>query len=107
MAIYLDSASVMEAETAVEMGWIKGITTNPTLLAKSDLPPGTTLQKLAEISPGMLYYQLTASDLEEMLVEGRAAYHMIEENMLTSNCHGFSGGGPSVTGNSLCGDGDL
>ncbi|MBO1346096.1 MAG: transaldolase [Hormoscilla sp. GUM202] len=82
MAIYLDSASVREAETAVEMGWIKGITTNPTLLAKSRLPPGTTLQKLAEISPGMLYYQLTASDLEEMLVEGRAAYHMIGEKTM-------------------------
>ncbi len=82
MAIYLDSASVREAETAVEMGWIKGITTNPTLLAKSGLPPGTTLQKLAEISPGMLYYQLTASDLEEMLVEGRAAYHMIGEKTM-------------------------
>lgn len=82
MAIYLDSALVSEAETAVEMGWIKGITTNPALLAKSDLPPGTTLQKLADISPGMLYYQLMASDLEEMLAEGRAAYHIIGEKTM-------------------------
>ena len=82
MAIYLDSALVKEAETAVAMGWIKGITTNPTLLGKSDLPPGTTLGKLAKISPGRLYYQLMASDLEEMLAEGRAAYQIIGEKTM-------------------------
>ncbi|MGK7875466.1 MAG: transaldolase family protein [Xenococcaceae cyanobacterium] len=77
--IYLDSALINEAQAAEKLGWIKGITTNPTLLAKSDLPPETTLKQLAEISPGELYYQLTASDFDGMLAEGRRLFEIIGE----------------------------
>ncbi len=77
--IYLDSALVSEAQAAEKLGWVKGITTNPTLLAHSDLPVETTLKKLAEISPGELYYQLMASDFDGMLAEGRAAFEIIGE----------------------------
>ena len=59
MALYLDSAIVSEAEIARDLGWVTGITTNPTLLANSDLPPEITLKKLAGIIPGEVFYQLT------------------------------------------------
>jgi transaldolase len=62
--IYLDSALVAEAQLVEKLGWVKGITTNPTLLAKSDLPVETTLKRLAQLSPGEVYYQLTASDFD-------------------------------------------
>ncbi|BAU64602.1 Transaldolase [Stanieria sp. NIES-3757] len=75
--IYLDSAIIQEAEIAVKMGWIKGITTNPTLLAKSDLSPSETLTKLAKISPGELYYQLCATDFKSMVAEGKKAREII------------------------------
>jgi len=77
--IYLDSAIIKEAERAVQLGWVKGITTNPTLLAKSEFSPEETLKQLAAISPGELYYQLTASDFEGMLAEGRKAFSLIGE----------------------------
>lgn len=77
--IYLDSAIIQEAEIAVKMGWVKGITTNPTLLAKSDLSPRETLKKLAIISPGELYYQLCATDFETMVAEGKQARELIGE----------------------------
>ena len=75
--IYLDSALVNEAEIAVGLGWVKGITTNPTLLAKSNLSPETTLQQLAQISPGELYYQLMAPDFEGMIAEGKRGFEII------------------------------
>lgn len=75
--IYLDSAIIQEAEIAIKMGWVKGITTNPTLLAKSDLSPSETLKKLAKISPGELYYQLCATDFESMVAEGKKAREII------------------------------
>ncbi len=75
--IYLDSAFITDAKLILQWGWVKGITTNPTLLAKSELSPQETLQQLAAISPGELYYQLTASDFETMLAEGRQAYELI------------------------------
>lgn len=77
--IYLDSAILSDAKTARQFGWIKGITTNPTLLGKSELSPEDTLEQLAQISPGELYYQLTATDYETMLIEGRKAYKIIGE----------------------------
>ena len=77
MAIYLDSAIIAEAEAAQELGWVKGITTNPTLLAKSDLPPESTLKKLTQLTSGPVFYQLTSSEREDMLAEGRAAFKMI------------------------------
>ncbi len=77
--IYLDSAIISHAKIAIEYGWVKGITTNPTLLAKSDLSPEETLQQLANISPGELYYQLTATSAENMIAEGEKAYQFIGE----------------------------
>ncbi|MDJ0660179.1 MAG: transaldolase family protein [Crocosphaera sp.] len=77
--IYLDSAIIKDAEIAIKYGWVKGITTNPTLLAKTDISPEETLQKLAIISPGELYYQLTATDAETMIEEGEKAYELIGE----------------------------
>lgn len=75
--IYLDSALIDEAQTAIALGWVKGITTNPTLLAKSNLSPEITLKKLAALTTGELYYQLMARDLEGMLIEGRRAFEII------------------------------
>jgi transaldolase len=77
MAIYIDTAIIAEAKQAIEFGWVSGITTNPTLLAKSDLSPEVTLKQLAQISPGKVYYQLLNSDFEGMVAEGKAAFKLI------------------------------
>lgn len=77
MSLYLDSAMVRDAEIVKTWGWVKGITTNPTLLAKSDRPVKETLRKLAELTPGVLYYQLTATDIDGMVSEGKAAADLI------------------------------
>lgn len=77
MTLYLDSAIISEAKIARRFGWVKGITTNPTLLAKSEFDPAETLQKLKEIISGELYYQLTASDFDGMVAEGKAAFELI------------------------------
>ncbi|MFB2973519.1 transaldolase family protein [Aerosakkonema sp. BLCC-F183] len=77
MTIYLDSAIISEAQTAKELGWVKGITTNPTLLSKTDLPVETTLKELAKLTDGPVYYQLISSELDEMVKEGRKAFEII------------------------------
>ncbi|RCJ28579.1 transaldolase [Nostoc minutum NIES-26] len=77
MSIYLDSAIAAEAEAARELGWVKGITTNPTLLAKSDLPVQTIFKRLTELTTGPVFYQLITSDFNEMVAEGRAAFELI------------------------------
>jgi transaldolase len=77
MALYLDSAQINDAKQAMAWGWVKGITTNPTLLAQSDQSPAETLAALAQLCPGELYYQLMASTLDDMLREGHQAAELI------------------------------
>ena len=79
MALYLDSALISEAETARDLGWVTGITTNPTLLAKSDLPPETTLKRLASLIDGEVFYQLTSAGLNGMLAEAQLVHRILGE----------------------------
>ena len=80
--IYLDSAILEEAEAAVTMGWVKGITTNPTLLNKSQLSPEQCLKQLAAICPGELYYQLCATNFEGMITEAHQAAEIIGDRLV-------------------------
>ena len=80
--IYLDSAILEEAQAAVAMGWVRGITTNPTLLSKSDRSPEECLQQLAAICPGELYYQLCANDFEAMAREARRVAEIVGDKLV-------------------------
>jgi transaldolase len=80
--IYLDSAIIEEAKQVVSMGWVKGITTNPTLLKKSPLSPEETLSQLTAISPGKLYYQLCATDFDSMVAEAKQAAKIVGHKLV-------------------------
>ncbi|NPV74790.1 MAG: transaldolase [Anaerolineae bacterium] len=82
MPLLLDSALVFEAEKACRWGWVEGITTNPLLLARSGLPPAKTLERLAELTSGPVFYQLTASHLEEMLEEAQRASVILGDQLV-------------------------
>lgn len=75
--IYLDSAVIEEVRQVSQWKWVKGITTNPTILAKSGLSPEETLQKIAELTSGQVYYQVTASDPLDMVKEAYQAAEII------------------------------
>ncbi|ANV84975.1 transaldolase [Picosynechococcus sp. PCC 7003] len=89
--IYLDSAIATEATEAMAWGWVKGITTNPTLLAKSDAPPEVTLKTLAAITPGELYYQLVSEDYEGMIREAHRAREIIGDKLVLKIPATFNG----------------
>lgn len=80
--IYLDSALLADAQAAIAMGWVKGITTNPTLLAKSGLPPAECLQQLSAICPGELYYQLCATNFADLVQEAHQAAEIVGEKLV-------------------------
>ena len=82
MAIYLDSAVVAEAEAASKLGWIRGITTNPILLAKSDLSPEDTLKALSNIVDGEICYQLMSSDFEGMVAEAHRVHKVVGDQIV-------------------------
>lgn len=58
--IYLDSASTADATLAAELGYVAGITTNPTLMATTGGDPLAQLQRLLDMfGAGSVFYQLT------------------------------------------------
>lgn len=82
MAIYLDSAVLEEARQACSLGWVYGVTTNPTLMAKAGVKPEAVLRGLAELDFHRIYYQLVSSDLADMLAEACTASELIKKGLV-------------------------
>ena len=77
MALYLDSANLSEAQTAMAWGWVKGITTNPKILAQRQEPPHQVLRELRSLCRGEIYYQLMSTTVDAMVQEGFAAHRIL------------------------------
>ena len=74
MAVLLDSASVDDAAAAAELGFVRGITTNPALMARETKEPLAHLQRLLAAFPaGPICYQPTRTSYADMNDEARAA----------------------------------
>src|SRR6476469_9660721 len=73
MKIFLDTAEIDEIRTVARWGVLDGVTTNPTLFAKTS---GSTyeevLQEICTITSGPVSAEVVAEDVEGMLREGRA-----------------------------------
>ena len=82
MAIYLDSAIITEAQAAVQLGWLYGITTNPTLLANSGLPPTETYRNLSRLPVEEIYYQVPAAEMEMMYAEMNLAEAILGDKLV-------------------------
>lgn len=82
MAIYLDSANLEEARQARELGWVYGVTTNPSLMAKSGTEPEIVLRELATLAFHQVYYQLAANDLKNMRVEADKASAIVNDGLI-------------------------
>jgi transaldolase len=71
MKIFLDTASLAEIREAAALGVVDGITTNPSLLAKEKGDPEEILVEICQIIDGPISGEVTATDAEGMLREGR------------------------------------
>lgn len=74
MKIFLDTAAIEEIRNAARWGILDGVTTNPTLYAKSGDGASyeSILAEVCSITPGPVSAEVVADDLEGMLGEGRA-----------------------------------
>jgi transaldolase len=71
MQIFIDSADAAELAKLAETGLVDGVTTNPTLIAKSGKPFFDTLKQICASVPGPVSAEVVAQDYETMLAEGR------------------------------------
>ena len=78
----MDSAKLEEARQAKELGWVYGVTTNPTLMAKARMPAEVTLKALAQLNFRQVFYQLVSQDSDAMLVEACEATGLVKHGLI-------------------------
>jgi len=71
-----------EARQAKDLGWVYGVTTNPSLMAKAGVQPEMVLRGLADLEFHQVYYQLVSHDLDDMLAEAYKAREIVKEGLI-------------------------
>jgi transaldolase len=71
MRFFIDSADVSEIRDLAATGLVDGVTTNPSLVAKSGRDFVEVLREICAIVPGPISAEVTATDTAAMLTEGR------------------------------------
>ena len=71
MKFFIDTADVAEIRDLAATGLVDGITTNPSLVAKTGRDFFEVLREICDIVPGPVSAEVTATDAETMLAEGR------------------------------------
>ena len=71
MKFFIDTANFEEIKEAHSWGVISGVTTNPSLVAKEDVPFHDRLLEITELVDGSVSAEVIALDAEGMIKEGR------------------------------------
>jgi transaldolase len=71
MKIFADTADIEEIRALAETGLIDGVTTNPSLVAKTGRPIRDVIAEICAAIPGPVSAEVTATDLDGMLREGK------------------------------------
>lgn len=79
MKFFIDTAEVEEIREANEAGIIAGVTTNPSLIAKSGRPFVDVLKEILEIVDGPVSAEVLSEDAEGMVAEGEPLAALSEQ----------------------------
>ena len=71
MKFFVDTADVAEIRALADLGMVDGVTTNPSLIAKSGRNILDVIKEICAAVPGPVSAEVTATDAENMLREGR------------------------------------
>jgi transaldolase len=72
MKIFIDTGDTNEIREAYDMGLIDGVTTNPTLAAKSGKPFKELIMEITEIVDGPISAEVVSTTAAEIIPEGEA-----------------------------------
>ncbi|WP_409478758.1 fructose-6-phosphate aldolase [Pseudobdellovibrio sp. HCB154] len=71
MKFFIDSADVNEIKMANERGWVDGVTTNPSLIAKSGRDFHEVIKEICKITTGPVSAEVISLKADEMVKEGQ------------------------------------
>lgn len=69
MDLYIDTANLNEIKEANAMGVLDGVTTNPSLIAKENVPYAKRLAEICEVVKGPVSAEVIATDYDGMMRE--------------------------------------
>ena len=104
MKFFVDTADVDEIRDLADTGLVDGVTTNPSLIAKSGRDFVEVVQEICDIVDGPISAEVTATEFDAMLEEGRKLAK-IHENITVKvpltrdglkTCKALSGDGTMV-----------
>lgn len=70
MEFFIDTGDINEIKTAYAWGFVDGVTTNPTLVAKSGKKNADLIREIADIVDGPISAEVIALDADGMIKEG-------------------------------------
>jgi len=71
MKFFIDTADIEEIKAAQMRGWVDGVTTNPSLVAKTGLPFHDVIKNICREVKGPVSAEVIGLETEQMLKEGR------------------------------------
>lgn len=70
MKFYIDSADINEIRQANQRGWVDGVTTNPSLIAKVNRPHREVIKEICQEVQGLVSAEVLGVESDQMLKEG-------------------------------------
>ncbi len=71
MQFYIDSADIEEVKAANKRGWVDGVTTNPSLIAKVGRPIKDVIKDICAEVDGLVSAEVLSLDADGMVKEGK------------------------------------
>lgn len=71
MQFYIDTADIEEIRQGNRRGWVDGVTTNPTLVAKTGKKNADVIREICKEVKGLVSAEVVSMETEAMLTEGR------------------------------------
>ena len=71
MKFFIDSADINEIKMANERGWVDGVTTNPSLIAKSGRNFEEVIKEICKLTTGPVSAEVISLKADEMVTEGK------------------------------------
>ncbi len=71
MKFFIDTADIAEIRDLADTGLLDGVTTNPSLVAKTGRDFFEVLAEICAVVPGPVSAEVAATDVDGMLAEGR------------------------------------
>ena len=71
MKLFIDTANIQEIEELYDTGMVDGVTTNPSLIARTGRPVFEVLEDICRVVSGPVSAEVVSRDVETILLEGR------------------------------------